>query len=743
MQSGTDAPNNETAGALTEGLSLLLLSLLLSCGPTTPQAKPHSTPTPAPTPIASAVSTPAPPIDAACVLRQHMLEAATPASWGDVRPGVWLLPNASGHEVFFPASYNGPYLQAVLAADGTLRDETSLAPFDGLGEASYPAIARLDDGVLAAVAGVYVAPKNADIYVSLRRDEHWSSPTAILPGSDLDTNPVVAAGHGRFAVAWNRGTYPSAPELAFALVEPDAKGKASVVSSTVLDPDAISEGKALVAVPGGWILFYTPSSALRRQLRGLFAIVLDRDGHELSRKQLLHGPALWPVASLQGNRIGVAFRASGGKKRVRGSAVGFLSVDTQGNDQGEWVVADQHEDPLAGFRPYSLLPADDGGWWLADIAGFSASVIIARPSEGRVVKLDADGRAEKHVVLNAEEVGTSSVRIVRHGETVRGVFVEDRGKQRLRAFELSCEAPASEPAKDPCAPRIESPASGRYKPLRALWEHSIEVDGDLVVAYRKRVLERATIQNDDKIRVARVRPNGESVWDVSLGHGYYPNLAYRAGTIAVLLKVDSGTPQDLVLLDAARGTVRKRRRLSPDVGQHCILGTNKGWLVAEGSSYGPRGPAPEIRFLDPDGTTVRRQTFRSFNACDLRAEGQGYLIAFTHHGNISETNHLFLASLDTNGRMLGDAHRVQDVHFARNPRLRRDLLLFSGPLSRVLSAVRILPDTSTTPAATVARTYGMLGQGFWGESIVWATGQPGTGNGEWGIGRVPIRCLNR
>ncbi len=380
-----------------------------------------------------------------------------------------------------------------------------------------------------------------------------------------------------------------------------------------------------------------------------------------------------------------------------------------------------------------MLPADDGGWWLADIAGFTASVIIARASEGRVVKLDADGSADKHVVLNPQEVGASSVRIVRHGKTVRGVFVEDRGEQRLRAFDLTCEAPPSEPAENPCAPRIENLESGLHNPFRGLWKHSIEVDGDLIVGYRKRVHEGATMRTDDEVRVARIRAGGQSVWDVSLGRAYYPSLAYRAGTIAVLVKVDSGSPQDLVLLDALRGTVRKRTRLSADAGQHCFLGTDKGWLVAEGPGSGPRGGAPEIRFLTPDGAPVRHQPFRSFNACALRTEGEGYLIAFTHPGNVSETNHLFLARLDANGRIVGDVHRVQDVHFARSPRIQRDLLLFSGPLSRVLSAVRILPDESTAPAVTIARTYGMLGQGFWDDSVVWSTDE--------GMGRH--RCLDR
>ena len=704
-------------------LATLLLCLLPACEPTPPQTRPTTAAAP-PTagPAQSSAPRPAAPPDPTCALRPRELSASTPASWGDVRPGVWLLDhNDAGQEVYFPASYNGPYRQARVAPDGSLRDEAPLAPFDGLGEASYPAMASLDDGVTAAVSPVYVARQNADVYIALRRKRRWSAPTAILPGSELDTDPVVAAGHGRFAVAWNRGAYPTAPGLTFALVEPDANGAARVLTTAVLDQDAKAEGKALLAVPDGWLLFYTPSSALSRQLRGLYVVVLDRDGHEQARRQLLREPVLWPIATLQGRRIGVAFTATSheNKERPRG-VVGFLEVDAQGRPQGDWVVADRHADPVAGFRSYSLIAADDGGWWLADIASFHVSVMIARASEGRVIKLGSDGHMEKHAVLNAEEVGVSSVRIVGHGASVRGVYVEGRGDQRLRAFDLACELPRGDRAvEEPCAPRTRTYAAGLHKPLQGLWEHAIEVEGDLVVGVRPR--EGGTKRFGDEVHVARLRPNGEVAWDTSLGKGYSPSLAYRAGAIAVLIKVESGAPQELVLLDAKRGAMRARRRLTADTGAHCIIGTRGGWLLAQGAGYGAGTGAPELRVLAPDGTTLGQRPFKSFNACDLRAEGAGYLVAFTHPGPMSETNYLFVARLDANGAVVGAERRVEDVHFARAPRFHGDLLLYSGPLSRVLSAVRVRADLSATSPASVARTYGLLGYGFWGESIVWST----------------------
>jgi hypothetical protein len=59
--------------------------------------------------------------------------------------------------------------------------------------------------------------------------------------------------------------------------------------------------------------------------------------------------------------------------------------------------------------------------------------------------------------------------------------------------------------------------------------------------------------------------------------------------------------------------------------------------------------------------------------------------------------------------------------------------MFPGALSRVLRAVRVRSDLSTTEPVDVVRTYGLYGYGFWGESALRATDE--------GLGKRT--CLDR
>jgi hypothetical protein len=254
------------------------------------------------------------------------------------------------------------------------------------------------------------------------------------------------------------------------------------------------------------------------------------------------------------------------------------------------------------------------------------------------------------------------------------------------------------------------------------------------VGYRPRLVDQSSTRFADEVHVARLRANGELAWDVALGRGYYPSIAHRASTVAVVVKVDSGAPQDLVLIDAASGKVKTRKRLADDVGQHCMLGTSRGWLLVTGPGYGSSAPAGSVvQLLDSAGRPRWKQAFSALNACDVREDAGGYEIAFTHPGNISETNYLFVSRLDGGGKAVGDPRRVPDVYFARGPRYRGNLLMYSGPLSRELFAIRTRPDLGTTAPAAVVKTYGLHGYGYWGESMVWSTDE--------GIGKRG--CLER
>ena len=176
-------------------LGVLACSSGTTPAPTT--VEPHRGPVAVPRP--SGAASPPSSADAAssasvlaprCFLQVRELAARTSAAWGDVRPSVSLTAEeGDALRVWFPARYQGPFHGARLESDGTLKGETEQVPFARLGEASYPVVVRTDAGV-AAVASVYVASENADLYVATNKGKGWSTPVAVLPGPELDTAPA-------------------------------------------------------------------------------------------------------------------------------------------------------------------------------------------------------------------------------------------------------------------------------------------------------------------------------------------------------------------------------------------------------------------------------------------------------------------------------------------------------------------------------------------------------------------------
>ena len=663
-------------------------------------------------PVASshpAAPTAAPPLAASCTLGARRLSTDAPSAWGSTQPSVWV----TAREVWYPSGPRGAHRTARLEADGALRDAADIEPFAAFGEADDPVVAE-DGGTVAYAESVFRNQNDADVMLAFRSGGKWSKPIALMANPDLDEDPAMAFSGGRLAVAWKHGAYPAALDLALAIATPDGR----VLAANVIDKDVQAEGIAVVGVPHGWLVVYAPSSVLARADRGLVAVAIDESGRVTSRNVVTKHAALWPVAAWNGREVGVAFRDETG-----GQSVGFVKLGPDGRALGGVVAADRHPDPLASFRPLSLV-SDDAGWWLADVASFHASVMIARASEGRVVELGADGQPRRSVVVSARDVGASVVRIARQGSELRGAFVEDRGKERLRAFTLGCgETPAAAPA-DACAARTTSFPPDRFAPFRSLAESAIELGGDLVVGYRP--MQRGPYgPAAGDVNVSRMSTDGAAVWNVDLGATYHPALATARGHVAVLLQTGSGAGQSLVVLDAARGTILKQRATAKDAGTGCITPTASGWLVVSGEPYNQKG-SPTAVVLGDDGSPRERHDLdEPVSACAILPTASGFLLAYTHPGPMSETAWLFTRELDEHGRARGAGRRIPDVGFATSPALVRraePVLLFADALERNLSAIVL--DAHGAPrsrAIDVAETYGLSGFALWGRELVWAS----------------------
>jgi hypothetical protein len=621
-----------------------------------------------------------------CTWRAEPLPISEPASWGSITPALALTAEGDGARVWYPSGYREPMRTARLTADGGLETPTVVSMFSGLGEDGYPVLSV--DGQVA-VSTIYVGEKNADIFLATRQGAGWSAPISLRPDGGLDTDPVVARAGDRTAVAWSTGTYPFAPDLAVAIV---AEGR--VTHSGVVIKGAHAEGSALVAVPAGWLLLYTPSSAGPMAEQGLVAALLDHDGALLSRRRIAQGALLWPVATAGQGGVGVVFRS--------GRQVGFIQLDLDGEPLGEPVRADWHPDPIAGFRPMSLV-ADETGWWLADVAGFTASVIVAGPSQARVVRLDAAGSPAATVIVSDAEHGGGSIRLLPTAEGVRGVTITDRGG-RLQGFTMRCGEPPPPPAPPPCAPARLGGSDARAGILDA-----VAVDGDLVAAAR----------DGDILQLRRLSPEGRVRWMIP-APGREPRLAAREDEVAVL----SGESLTLHRYAARTGRALGSQALPERTGAACIAARDDGWLVVRS-----RQRTAEVLLLDAQGAIRSTENLdEAFWSCDLLQTPEGFLLTTTRSGPVSETSYLYTRRLDPLGAPAGPEHRVTSVSFARRPQLSAHddltLLTFTGPLSREVSAVALDAEGQACGEhRDIAETYGLTGYTAWGERFVWSTRQ--------------------
>jgi hypothetical protein len=690
---------------------LWVVVVCLGCGAATrPREVVVTTPPP---PTAHAVASENITLDG-CTLGARRLMTDAPSAWGSTSPSVWLTTRGTGLEVWYPSGYRGPHKTARLERDGSLGDGAEIEPFSAIGEADNPAVVE-EAGVVAYAETVYRTQQDADVVLTLRFGASpWSAPIVLMRNPELDEEPAMAFSGGSLAVAWKHGAYPSAPDVALAIIT-----QGSVLNAKVIERDVEAEGLAVAPVANGWLVLFTPSSALGRADRGLVALAVDRQGRVTSRTIVTKNAALWPVAAWNGREVGVAFR-----DETDGQSVGFVRLAPDGHPVGTVVVADKHPDPLASFRPLSLVP-DKAGWWLADVASFHASVMIARASEGRVIELDPNGQPKRSVVVSERAAGAAVVRLAHYGAGVRGVFVEDRGEQRLRAFDIACDTTQTAPPADSCAAHTAPYAPDHFAALQGYVDSAIELGGDLVVGFRP-IVRGQYGPSAGNVIVSRMSSDGGAVWQTDLGANYHPGLAGARGHIATLIQTGSGAGQSIVVLDAAKGTIVQQRATAQDAGAGCIAATSAGWLVVSGAPNDHPGKPVAAMLADDGSPRDRRDLDDPIQACTLLPTPTGFLLAYTHAGPMSETAWLFTRELDDHGHPRGAGARIPDVGFATSPVLVRrgtqPVILFGDALGRNLSAI-VLDDHGApkSRAIDIAQTYGLSGFAVWRSEIVWGT----------------------
>ena len=273
-----------------------------------------------------------------CTLAIRRSKPLTKSNWGSVTPDVFLTPAGKhGLRVWFPTPDAGQLRTATLKRNGRLNASVKTSPFAHLGEGGLPQIASKGHTTVA-VGTVYVSARNVEVFASFFANGRWSKPVRLDVGPEFNTDSTVAIGPKNTAVAWGYGLYPTAPDLAFGILEGGRVTHTAIVARNV-DP----EGIALIAVPSGWVLIYGIGSAARKG--GIFALHLGNAG-KVRQKTQIAASGIWPVAAVNdAGEIGVAFRSDLNRK----GGVNFVRLDQTGKLRSpQMVVADRHDDPLAG-----------------------------------------------------------------------------------------------------------------------------------------------------------------------------------------------------------------------------------------------------------------------------------------------------------------------------------------------------------------------------------------------------------
>jgi hypothetical protein len=596
---------------------------------------------------------------------------------------------------------------AVLGADGLPGEARDLGELlAGTQELSDLAVAESESEV-AVAAAVWRTSQDADIALAvLGRNGHFGPVVPIDPSPMLDGDPAIAAGpDGRFALVWTRGTYPTPTDIEFTLVDHGHVGARST-----LVRDAEPEGLTIARTDAGYVVAYTPSSAGDRDKQGVYLLMLDPGGQIVGRHRLLEGRAIWPVAASDGHGAAIAFRWD--PRRI-----GFARVGADGNVLLGPVAVESSEDPAGDFRPISLR-YHQGLYWIGATARFTASVIVAAPSQVHVVAVSPDGKATAPLVLPVGERGGDGPALVPAGPQLWGVYAREQtsGQSRLALAAIGCRpnppAPAAPAPSGPCDPRLTDLATSppsRFGPVRRPFVID-RVDDDLAVASYERAPD-----NGERWVLVRMSRQGETRWTTPIvASPAQMRMAVTPGEIALAYATDAELT--FATFDAATGKARARRTLhtapDPTIMTPCLARSGHGYLVAYSIGDGSR-----VASLGRDGSPHGTQSLgQGWTSCGLVAQGQGHLLAFTHPGLMSETNFLYLLGLDRQGKALG-APSLFEQGFANQPLLSpasdRTVLVWTDALWRELFSVDL--DRAGHPLGASRKlvdSYGLQGFGL-------------------------------
>lgn len=600
------------------------------------------------------------------------------------------------------------------------------AAFPGFREVSDLTRLRRADGLEVVAATVWAGREDADIAFVSRRGEGPYGPVTRIDASPLlDGAPRLAwTGEGdRFAILWARGRYPFLGDLHLAIAEPAGR----VVASRLVARAARPEGHALVRAGRHLVGVYTPSSAESRDRRGVFVVSTDLDGNVQRRTRVLAGDGLWPVAAATSDE-----RAVGLVYRLERGGLGYAAISPEGVVTAGPRRVEQHEDPAASVRPSAMLH-DDGLFWVGTTVGFHVSVIVAAPTEARVLALDPEGRAAASVRVSG---ATHAVlqRLASERGSANVSYVDATGAHEIRA---TCrpQAPTEEELRPgPCDATTEAWRRARFQPMRGQFRAAV-VDGGWIVAHRPWISVDGYRRLDDEIHVARLRHDGILLWDVVVGEGELDGQVVANGE-RVGIPWQHGDRAMVSVLDVATGAERGQYRLERGgsrTSRACLAASADGWMIAFGHDAGPS----QIVWMSDDGRLETRGELRDrWNGCALGATAEGFALVTTTNGRTSESNWIYAVGLDARGRPRGEPARIEGEGFARDPVVVREgrgaLVVWTGPVLRELVAQRLDAEGRLVGAMTeVARTYGMsgfgIGTGASGPQLVWASERSGVG----------------
>jgi hypothetical protein len=354
-------------------------------------------------------------------LEVHVGKTSARAAIGELS----LIEGRDGLRVHFASDAKRAVLSAAtLGPAGALGPSTPVeTPYATLGNFLGPLVVRAGCSTVL-VSSVVRSPGDHDLYVSGGDGHGFVAAEPLLPGAGVAAGHVIASGErGRFGVAWRQGVND---ELAFAIVD-DA---GAVIRAAVIERDARANGIALVHVPGGWRVLFTPSPYSHRP--GLVIHTLSEAGEPVSRKVLTKDAVLDPVAVWDGESIGVAMRwgyVVGRRGLLEGGVIGFLRIAPDGTIVAPLVAVDH---PTTDVRPSSIVHRG-GRYWLAEGIGWASPPAV--DVHARIVQFDRAGANATGIDVPGNTSGRY-IAIAPSGTSVRGAMVDAAG--RLWGIEVGC-----------------------------------------------------------------------------------------------------------------------------------------------------------------------------------------------------------------------------------------------------------------------------------------------------------------